>query len=154
MEAHMRHFSFFLLLSFCVFLNQSSARTNIWQQLDAPNGGITLALIASQQDVFAGTLGGGVFRSPDHGRSWQEVNNGLSDKDVMALMSDGNGYLFAGTFGGGVFRSTDIGNTWKAVNTGLFSNEVVSLCRDERGSLYAGTSENGVFTSTNLGESW
>jgi photosystem II stability/assembly factor-like uncharacterized protein len=68
--------------------------------------------------VFAGTLGGGTFRSADNGETWTPVNNGLTATDVRALATNAAGDLFAGTFGG-VFRSTDDGDTWTAVNNGL-----------------------------------
>ncbi len=56
--------------------------------------------------VYGGALGGGVFRSTDWGETWEEMNEGLTDLDVMDLVfsKTDTTWLFAGTDGGGVFR--------------------------------------------------
>lgn len=48
----------------------------------------------------------GVFRSGDQGDHWEDVSEGLTNRNVRALVADGDGTLYAGTTGGGVFRST------------------------------------------------
>jgi hypothetical protein len=53
--------------------------------------------------VYAGTRGGGVFRSADGGAAWVAINDGLYDKRVVALGASGPGRLLAGTGGSGVF---------------------------------------------------
>jgi hypothetical protein len=61
--------------------------------------------INSSGHIFAGTGGGGVFRSTDNGGSWAPVNVGLTNLDVRSLASDSSRYIFAATIGGGIFRS-------------------------------------------------
>jgi len=52
--------------------------------------------------LYAGTNGGGVFRSTDSGANWNTVNNGLTDLNVHALAIDPQtpSRLYAGTDGG------------------------------------------------------
>ncbi len=59
----------------------------------------------SGNTIFAGTQGGGVFRSTDNGTSWQQINRGLANTTVYSLAVSGS-TLFAGTFGGGVYKAS------------------------------------------------
>ena len=56
--------------------------------------------------LYAGTWGGGVFRSTDSGATWTAVNTGLTNQSVYALAINPltPSTLYAGTWGGGVFR--------------------------------------------------
>ncbi len=102
--------------------------------------------------LFAGTGGGGVFRSADNGATWIPVNSGQPTPNVDALLIH-NGVLFAGTNGGGVMKSTDNGDSWTASNTGLTRLVIKSLA-GTGSTLYAGTDIGSVFKSTDLGASW
>src|SRR5262249_47618988 len=52
--------------------------------------------------LYAGTNGGGVFRSEDAGKSWLPLNDGLTDLHVGALAIDASGSrLHAVTESGG-----------------------------------------------------
>jgi photosystem II stability/assembly factor-like uncharacterized protein len=125
-----------------------------------PFGGIVTALAvdpAQSATVYAGTYGGGVFKSTDGGGSWSGINTGLTDLEVKALtISPANSaVLYAGTNGGGVFRSLDGGGSWTAVNDGLTSRVVRALAvspTDPR-AVYAGTS-GPLFKSIDGGQSW
>ena len=112
--------------------------------------------------LYAGTShdvefgpGDGVFKSTNGGKSWSEINAGLTDPSVLALAIDPRNpaTLYAGTLGGGVFKSTNGGGSWSAVNTGLTSTDVIALAIDPSNpaALYAGTG-GGVFKSTDGGE--
>lgn len=107
--------------------------------------------------VFAGTKGGGVFRSADGGATWLASNAGLANTDVCALAADAAGRLFAGTRGGGVFVSDDRGAAWRAANNDLANRDVRSLaCAAVAGAhqLFAGTRGGGVFVSADGGARW
>lgn len=54
------------------------------------------------------TVAQGVFMSTDAGATWQQINSGLSDLDVLDLVLDNSGTstLYAGTSGSGVFKIT------------------------------------------------
>jgi hypothetical protein len=91
--------------------------------------------------LYAGTQGGGVFKSVDEGRSWAATNNGLSHTIIRSLIVHPveSSSLFVGT-DGGVFKSTDGGEQWETANEGLLSRVVNALAIDPRDpkTLYAG----------------
>jgi hypothetical protein len=70
--------------------------------------------------LFAGTEGGGLFRSIDNGGNWAPLNTGLPNQSlVRALAVSANGYVFAGTIGTGVFRSAQPTTSVNAPATSL-----------------------------------
>lgn len=86
----------------------------------ALNSGLTTldtrALAFKGPDLFAGTWGGGVFRSMDRGTNWTPVNSGLTNKEIQSFAVAGHN-LFVGTSGeGGVFISADNGAHWTGVS--------------------------------------
>jgi hypothetical protein len=62
--------------------------------------------------LFAGTGGNGVLVSPDTGKTWQSLNNGLSGlgSNYIGAFVERNGMLYASTIGAGVFVLHD--NEW------------------------------------------
>jgi hypothetical protein len=112
--------------------------------------------------LFAGTYGGGVFRSTNNGTSWTEVNTGLTNQLINAFAIIDT-VLFTGTYGGGVFRSSNYGANWSSVNSGLSIPYVLSLVPspartsadgEKPWNLFAGTYYGGVFLSTDNGANW
>ena len=80
---------------------------DFWQEMNEGLWGghiETMAVDILRDVIYAGTFGGGVFRSADGGGSWQAVNSGLTNLDVRSFAISGDGRVYAGTFGG-VFRS-------------------------------------------------
>ena len=138
---------------------------------DAPAAYI-LALVVdprSPKTVYAATLGRGVSKSTDGGRSWQALHAGLPAARVDALAIDprATATVYAAT-GLGVFKSGDGGHRWRAMNVGLaraLSKDrlphrraegfVYALAIDphETETVYAG-SALGLYKSTNGGRSW
>jgi uncharacterized protein (TIGR03437 family) len=123
-----------------------------WARTSGPEGGKILSFLSAGPDLYAGALGGGVFRSTDNGRSWIELNDGLGDTFVHALAANGT-TLLAGTENAGVFRSTDRGVTWRPSNQGIEHEYVQSLAVIGT-TILAGTRGDGVFRSTDGGVSW
>ena len=139
-------------LLLCLLLLASSQRAQSdWTQTNGPAGGRVYCLAVNGAYLFAGTWGGGVYRSTDNGTSWTRVSAGLTNTVVLAFAVSGT-TLYAGTEGGGVFRSTDNGTTWTAVNSGLSSLFVYSLAVSGA-NLLAGTN-GGACRSTNDGGTW
>ena len=109
-----------------------SAGVGVWTS-GGPYGGDIRALAidpANPATLYAGTTGGGVFKSTDGGGSWAAVNTGLTSVPSYALAIDPTtpATLYAGgTEGGGVFKSTDSGGTWAAANAGLTERYVRAL---------------------------
>ncbi len=107
----------------------------------------------SGTNLFAGTMGDGVFLSTNNGTSWTAVNTGLTDTLVTSLAVSGTN-LFAGTDNyGGIFLSTNNGTSWTPENSGLKGYTVYSLAVNGT-NLFAGTFGGGVFFSANNGTSW
>lgn len=157
-----------------VFLSTNNGTS--WTQVNSgltyrnPAGGDTvtafvrcLATFANEtggMNLFAGTSGGGVYRSTNNGTTWTQVNAGLTaasgQLDVWSLVVSANGAggtdLFAGTAGDGVFLSTNNGSNWTPINEGLTTRYVYSIFVKGT-NIFAGTNQ-GVFLSANRGTTW
>ncbi|MFQ5637156.1 MAG: WD40/YVTN/BNR-like repeat-containing protein [bacterium] len=87
---------------------------DFWDTI-GPFGGTVYSLaINADGHIFAGTNGGGIFRSTDNSESWTEVatlSAGFSTGHIRSLATSPNGDIFAGfesLFDAGrVFRSID-----------------------------------------------
>ena len=97
--------------------------------------------------VFAGTGKEGVFRSPETGERWTQVNSGLAGKTVFSFSISGP-FLVAGT-SNGLFRSSDNGESWAKADSGLGNEKIWELVRGDS-ILFAG-SATGVFLSFDHG---
>jgi len=79
----------FIIKSSVLFLwmvvNSASAQ---WLQTNGPGGGNVACMAMSGSNIFAGTFGG-VYYSANNGITWNLANNGLTNTDVRALVSDG-----------------------------------------------------------------
>jgi photosystem II stability/assembly factor-like uncharacterized protein len=133
-----------------------------------PFGGSVTALTVHPRHpniYYAGTYGGGVYRSVDHGRSWTSASAGLSNPYVLSLAIDpfDPNKLYAGTYLNGVFKTNNAGQSWQPTGSGLNEDAIVyTLAVDPKTPtiLYAGTRKGGtlggggVFQSTDGGQSW
>ena len=105
--------------------------------------------------VYAGSDGGGLFRSSDGGQAWSRV----ADMHVASLVADAaSGDIYAGG-SDGVWRSSNRGVTWTSL--GLEGTGVVALVVGPRTAgdtatptLLAATSAQGVFASDDGGQTW
>ncbi len=131
-----------------LLLSAAQAQT-FWQKTSGPSFQGRIAAISTNRAgvFFAGTEGGGIFRSDNDGASWQAINTGLTDLNVTAFAIQSNGYIFAGTNGSGVFLSTDDGDTWTQVVNGLTNLAVTCMAINSEGRVFAGTDGSGVFAS-------
>lgn len=139
-----------------------------------PDGGSAVTLDADPNNAnifYAGSGGGGVFKSTNAGLSWNQASAGLGNLtiDSFAVDPQNSNILIAGTHGGGVYRSTNAGQSWYAINNGIQGGAVVYSVAVNPGNhniLYAGTRDagtvsNGVthytgrlYKSTDGGASW
>src|SRR5262245_16899711 len=106
----------FVLSAFIVSsAGPSRGGINVWTS-QGPAGGVLSWLAIDPQHpgtLYAGTglrdvgpAGAGVFKSTDGGASWNAVNNGLGNTNVLALVLDpaAPATLYTGTDGSGVFK--------------------------------------------------
>ena len=96
---------------------------------------------ATPTDVYVGDAGGGVYRSVDGGRSWQESS--LLNIHIFSLAADPirPNVLYAGAWGG-MYRSVDKGQSWTDINAGLdnaFPHAIHVLPGAAPPILFAGT---------------
>src|SRR5262249_50566730 len=121
--------------------------TDVWSVAVDPN-----------DHIYAGTSGGGVFRSTDNGASWTQLITGFDSYSyviVGALAVNSNGDVFAGTTeGGGVYRSTDGGDSWALTTGSLSSSYFDAIAVNSSNEIFAGSWGAGVFKSTDNGDSW
>jgi photosystem II stability/assembly factor-like uncharacterized protein len=96
---------------------------------------------------------GGLLRSDDDGRSWQQWNDGLPAAEITALADDGRGNLLVGTESG-IYRTTDGGATWRAARAGFGLEHVLSLTSSQPGRVYLTTSNGAVYRSVDGSASW
>jgi photosystem II stability/assembly factor-like uncharacterized protein len=122
-----------------------------WVQTNGPIG--ATSFVISDTNIFASSTRG-VFLSTDSGTNWNEVNSGLTDWFVTALViNDKN--LFAGTFGSGVFMSTNNGSNWLEVNNGLMDKLTILSLAQYGTNVFAGLGGAcGVFLTTDEGSTW
>ncbi|HOS49445.1 MAG TPA: regulator, partial [Bacteroidia bacterium] len=105
---------FLAILIHLLMLMNASAQ---WVQTNGPEGGYINCIAISGSNIFAGTLGAGVFLSTNNGSSWNAVNAGLTSLTVNSLATNGS-TIYAGT-NTGVFLSTNNGSSWTSINAGL-----------------------------------
>ncbi len=71
---------------------------------------ITALVAVDENTIFAGTNGGGVFKSTDKGENWVAVNNdNLHHLEITGLAKKGNRVFVLGE---GVWATDDLGATW------------------------------------------
>jgi photosystem II stability/assembly factor-like uncharacterized protein len=104
--------------------------------------------------LYAGTNGGGVYKTEDGGASWCAVNGDFAGADVTSVAIDPSSptLIYAGLQGGGVFRSEDGGANWSWASTG-FTDTVIHSLAVVPGAVYSGT-DRGVFKSVDAARNW
>lgn len=126
-----------------------------WVQTNGPYGGDITCLAAVGSEIYAGTSGGGVFRSNNNGTSWTAASTGLALTQMTALGVKGTS-IFAGVTGGyqhdGIFLSTDGGMSWVPAGTALQNRNINCIVADDS-DIFAGAT-NGLFLSTDNGMNW
>ena len=123
--------------------------------------------------LYAGIHRGGVFFSPDLGRTWEARSTGLSIEHVYSLVSavaNGKPVVYAGTEPPSLFHSADEGRTWDelpgwrdmpGMDKWVFPMppkipHAKTLAVDPRDSktLYVGVEQAGLFTTSDGGQTW
>ena len=104
-----------------------------------------------EQEIYAGTFDGGVFRSGDGGSTWKPISRALPNDSIRGIVVIDDGLIVA--TGNGVFKTIDKGRQWMPFNKGLTNLSIQVMAGGGAGPLYVGTS-SGVFRSDDGGESW
>jgi photosystem II stability/assembly factor-like uncharacterized protein len=152
-----------------------------WRSVGPYIGGrvITVSGVPGNANLFyAGTVGGGVWKSSDEGIKWENITDeklpGPSASiGAIAVAPSAPSTLYVGTGeddirndmipGDGIYKSTDAGNSWTYAGlreTHSISKIVVSpqdpnvLYASSMGHVFVPDPDRGVFKSTDGGKSW
>jgi photosystem II stability/assembly factor-like uncharacterized protein len=124
---------------------------------------------------YFGATGGGVWKTTDGGRSWENISDGYFGGSIGAVevaQSDPNVIYVGGgektvrgnvSSGYGVWKSEDAGKTWQVA--GLPKSRHISHLRIDpkdpntvyaavMGNIYKDTQERGVYKTTDGGKTW
>ncbi len=123
-----------------------------------------LGLAASPTEVlYAGTAGGGVFRSDDLGESWRPANLGAEGR-ILSVQVDHSNAADAYAIARDVVRTQQGGSYWYSAASGLGSSvSSLALAPSDTTILYAvadfldrdsGTVTASVFRSVDSGATW
>jgi photosystem II stability/assembly factor-like uncharacterized protein len=161
----------------------SGAKKLSWIERGPGNvAGRTRSIIVDPADPtnntwIVGSVGGGIWKTPDAGKTWQEMTAGLTNlaTSALAMAASNPNVIYAGTgegfnnvdqiSGNGVWKSTDRGQTWQQLASTITNdfrnitrvivdpkNENVVLVSTAAG--FNGEGRNGIFRSNNGGQSW
>jgi photosystem II stability/assembly factor-like uncharacterized protein len=148
-----------------------------WREVGPFRGGRSAAVegIASQPNTYYfGSVGGGVWKTLDGGRTWKAVSDGffggsigavaVSDSDPNVVYVGGGEKTVRGnvSHGDGMWKSTDAGQTWTHV--GLRDSRHIPRVRIHPGNpdvvyavlghLFAPSAERGVYRTKDGGRTW
>ena len=124
---------------------------------------------------YFGAAGGGIWRTEDGGRQWENISDGYFGGSIgaIAVSEDDPNVLYAGggektvrgnvSYGYGVWRSENAGKSWTAA--GLPDSKHIARLRVHprnsevvyaavMGDLYKPTQERGVYKTTDGGKNW
>ncbi len=137
----------FCILVFIVVLFAHFALFAQWTRTNGPNGGMVTSVISMDNILYAGTYGGGVFRSTDNGSNWEKT--GLVKEDIRLFAHD-NQYIYAG--GDGIYRSSDKGISWEEIYSGLRNVHINAIHTNGKYIFIA--TFGGVYRSDEHGKNW
>ena len=149
-----------------------------WRFIGPYRGGRVVAVGGIPGDLRAayfGAVGGGVWKSPNAGLTWEPIFDGqpVASIGALAIAPSNPSVIYVGTgesdirsalsSGYGVYKSSDGGKSW--TNIGLRDTRQISrVVVDPRdpdvvfvaalGHAYGPNAERGVFKSTDGGKSW
>jgi len=135
-----------------------------------------VAGVPGQPNVFyAGSVGGGVWKTTNSGRSWFPVfdSQPIASIGAVAVAPSNSGIVYVGSgeadmrsqisYGNGIYRSTDAGKTWAHIGLDN-TRQIGRILIDPRdpnvvfvaalGHVYGPNPDRGVFKSRDGGRTW
>ncbi|HBB97105.1 MAG TPA: hypothetical protein DC054_17145 [Blastocatellia bacterium] len=185
---HIRRHSLLALVIICVLSMSSIAiaqqyDTSLysglhWRMIGPFRAGRENAVsgVVGQPDTFYfGSVGGGVWKTTNAGRTWNPVFDSASSASIGAIgVAPSNGsVVYVGTgeadmrdsiqFGDGMYKSTDEGKTWKHIGLEA-TKQIGRVLVDPKnpnivfvaalGNAYASSPDRGVYRSRDGGATW
>jgi photosystem II stability/assembly factor-like uncharacterized protein len=128
-----------------------------WEPMGLDNRFVyALALQPGNPEGILAGIVGGVYRSEDGGRTWQDSSAGLDpNASVRAVVFDPSNpsVVWAADLLSGVYLSTDGGLRWVRTNQGLTNRAVYDLAISrDGGTLFAAIEGGGVFRLSTLSQ--
>lgn len=113
----------------------------------------------SEDTIYVGTNGYGVYKTTNAGRSWSPMNQGLKTpfiKGPGALLVHPRlpGTLFASTMAGGIYKSTNGASSWQRMTTGERFTFGMAIDPSTSSRMLAGCAGNTLLISNDEGKSW
>jgi photosystem II stability/assembly factor-like uncharacterized protein len=177
----------FLTLLFCLFFSDSLQSQNYnsafyealeYREIGPFRGGRSAAVVGvpNKPNLFYfGATGGGVWKTKDGGRTWENISDGFFGGSIGAISvssSDPNVIYVGGgestvrgnvSSGYGVWKTENAGKTWSHI--GLKKSRHIprlvvhpadhnTIYAAVLGNIYKATSERGIYKSTDGGKSW
>lgn len=140
------------------YQNENKPKEIIWQQTSLDSFAIIAIAANSNGIVFAGTCGNGLFRSTDHGNTWDRLD--ISCTSSISINSKGDIFVSQGCPLGSnpLIRSTDNGNSWTflSVGSGVCPGAPVF---NKAGEMFVGSGVSdetigGIYRSVDNGNTW
>lgn len=135
-------------------LHKSTDKGDSWEVIHNGLTNLNLqCLLYTQLGVlFAGTEKG-LFRSYNHGESWERTTP-VGHDELFEIYENSIGFLFAIDYGNGLWRSNDNGDNWVRVSNTFASQFVFGVAIDSSDHIYAGTRFGYLYKSTDHGNNW
>lgn len=142
------------LITLILLFSVSALNAENYWTLVAQLGSTPSSFAFNSNDVmYSGTLGSGIYRSTNYGNSWTQLNNGLTDMYIYSMVINSAGMIFAGSGSHGVYISSNNGSSW--IHTSLnVSAKVKAIAVNSTGFVFAGTNGSGIYRSTDNGNTW
>jgi photosystem II stability/assembly factor-like uncharacterized protein len=149
-----------------------------WRMIGPFRAGRTNAVsgVIGQPDAFyMGSVGGGVWKTTNSGRTWTPIFDSASSASIgaIAVAPSNADVIYVGTgeadmrdsiqYGDGMWKSTDAGKTWKHIgleNTKQIGRIIVDPKNPNivfvavLGNVYAPSPDRGIYRSKDGGASW
>jgi len=149
-----------------------------WRLIGPFRGGRTLGVTGvrgKRNDFYFGSVGGGVWKTNDAGRTWKPIfdSQDIASIGAVAVAPSSPNMIYVGSgeadmrssisYGNGMYKSTDAGKSWTRIGLGD-ARQIGRVLIDPRdanlvyvaalGHPYGPNSERGVFRSKNGGKNW
>lgn len=124
---------------------RNSEKLNWVERGPANTGGRTRGLIidpddTTHQTIFAGTVGGGIWKTTDGCNTWKNLTPDLPNlaTSTLAMSKNNTNVIYAGTgegfdglmvSGSGIWKSLDKGETWNVLDTTFLDERFLNVMR-------------------------
>jgi photosystem II stability/assembly factor-like uncharacterized protein len=122
-----------------------------WVLIRGAPDGLVVDISPSDQSIWLGTAGDGLWKSHDGGETWQPISD-LRDEYISALLTDCEAGVWAyASPSGQMYHSQDQGDTWRLVPQ--LKERVYAFALAADGTLYLGL-DGRVARSEDGGKTW